>query len=152
MANDRERAHELSDNGLLFGDGIAIASGASAPTHSATNGDWYVQTVPVVLWKRVEGSWVQLIDCILQTSSSKPTFHTSGANNGELDFIEFYIGLTQITANRRSRVDMTYDASLNPTSEIWKIYDVNGTSILNTFTITHVWSGVDLVRSEGVLT
>ena len=151
--NDRDKAFEISDDGLLLEGGAHVSSGAADPTHLATNGDWYLQTDPVVLWRRIEAAWVQILDDLLRDASSKPTFHTTGVNDGELDFQEFYKGLTQTTINRRCRVDMTYDASLNPTSEIWKIYDTaDGTTILKTFTITHVWTGVDLTRSEGVLT
>lgn len=72
---------------------------------------------------------------------------------GEVNFVEVYEGATQTTINRRLRVDMTYDGNLNPTIEAWKFYDpADGTSILRTITITHTWSGVDLIKSTEVTT
>jgi hypothetical protein len=151
MTFDRDKAFDISDDGLGFDGAINITSGINAPVHSANEGDLYFRTDGSI-WKMIETVWVETASDIFRDCSSKPTFHTSGANEGELDFIEFYKGLTQTTPNRRKRVDMTYDGNLNPTSEIWKFYSPSdGTTILKTFTITHVWSGVDLTRSEGVL-
>lgn len=81
--------------------------------------------------------------------SYKPDFLA----NGEINFVEIYSGATQTTINRRVRVDLTYDGSLNPTVEAWKFYDESdGTTVLRTITITHTWSGVDLTKSTEVTT
>lgn len=81
--------------------------------------------------------------------SYKQTF----LGNGELDSVEIFDGTTQTTPNRRVRVDMTYDGSLNPTLEEWKIYDpADGITVLRTISVTHTWSGVDLTKSEEVTT
>lgn len=81
--------------------------------------------------------------------SYKPVFLA----NGELDYLEIFEGSTQTTINRRVRLDMTYDGSLNPTVEAWKVYDpADGTTVLRTITITHTWSGVDLIKSTEVTT
>lgn len=81
--------------------------------------------------------------------SYKPDFLA----NGEVNFLEVFDGATQTTAQRRLRVDMTYDGSLNPTVEAWKFYDpADGTTVLRTITVTHTWSGVDLTKSTEVTT
>ena len=82
-------------------------------------------------------------------ASLKPVF----LGNGELDYVEVYEGATQVTANRRVRIDMTYDGSLNPTVEAWKFYSPSdGTTVLRTITVTHTWSGFDLTKSTEVTT
>jgi len=97
-----------------------------------------------------EGGVLRLM---IPDASEKPTFHTTGANDGELDYVEYFEGTTQTTINRRGRVDFTYDGSLNPLTEVWKIYDPSdGTTVLETGTITHTWSGVDLTKSVEVTT
>lgn len=70
--------------------------------------------------------------------SQKPTF--SGI---DLTNVEFFEGATQTEPNRRMRVDITYSSN-NPTSEVWKLYDTDGTTILKTVTFTNTWSGFDL--------
>lgn len=95
----------------------------------------------------------EILKFTIPDCSYKPTFHLTGANDGEIDFVEIFKGATQTTINRRLRVDMTYDSSLNPTVEAWKFYDVSdGTTVLRTITVTHTWSGVDLVSSAEVTT
>lgn len=80
-------------------------------------------------------------------SSYRPSYLA----NGEIDYIEIFNGPTQITLNRIARVDLAYDASLNPTVETWNIYDtVDGTTVLRTITVTHTWTGVDLTKSAEV--
>ena len=72
---------------------------------------------------------------------------TTGPNNGELNFAEVFEGATQTTPNRRARVDITYTTG-DPTSEVWEIYDpADGTTVLRTITLTHTWSGGDLVST-----
>jgi hypothetical protein len=72
--------------------------------------------------------------------------------NGEVDYIEIFNGATQTTPNRIARVDMTYDGSLNPTAESWKIYDTDGTTILRTVVLNHTFSGADYQSSGSVTT
>lgn len=146
---DRLKAFEIED-GLLLENGSHISSGSAVPSHLAENGDVYIQTNGII-WKYVEDLWVRVLDDLVRGESCKATFHTSGPNDGELDYEEFFYGPTQTTPNRRARVDMTYDGSLNPLTEVWKFYDANGTTILFTYTITHTWSGFDYVSSNGVL-
>jgi len=59
--------------------------------------------------------------------------------NDNVDFIEFFTTATQITANRRARMDATYTGD-DLTSEVWKIYSPSdGTTVLRTITFTHVY-------------
>lgn len=87
------------------------------------------------------GSSVQdLINVINSpTISQAPTY----LGNGEVDYIEFFRTSSQITSNRAYRIDITYDGSLNPTSEVWKLYDTDGTTILKTVTFTNAFTGVN---------
>jgi hypothetical protein len=85
----------------------------------------------------------RLIDSKIPDWSEKPTYLV----NGELDFLELFNGATQITANRLAKVQMSYDGSLNPTSEVWSIYDTNGTSVLRTVTFTHSFTSYSLTNS-----
>lgn len=79
------------------------------------------------------------------SNSEKPTFLA----NGELDNIVFYSSATQVVANRIMDVQMTYDGSLNPTQEVWQIYDTaDGTTILKTITLTHTWVGAEITKTE----
>lgn len=64
--------------------------------------------------------------------------------NGEIDVVEYYNSDTQINANRIYKTTITYDGSLNPTTETTLIYDTDGTTTLKTYTLTYSYSGVDL--------
>lgn len=94
-------------------------------------------------------------DRILHTipdGSVATTYHTTGPNNGEIDYQEIFQTASQIASNRRMRVDITYTSG-DPTSEVWKIYDpADGTTVLRTITLTHTWSGGDLVNTVEVTT
>lgn len=83
--------------------------------------------------------------------STKYVFHTTGANNGEVNYIEWYDTSTQSAGNLRFKVTLGYDGSLNPTSETWVIYDDDGSTPLKTVTLTHAWSGVDITTSTKVV-
>ena len=48
---DRNKAFEISNDGLLLENGGHFASGTSAPTHSGLAGDWYFQTTDATLWR-----------------------------------------------------------------------------------------------------
>lgn len=83
------------------------------------------------------------------TNSQKPTY----LGSGEVDFIEIFSSSSQVTANRVVRVDFTYDANLNPTTEVWKHYDTaDGTTVLKTFTLTHIWTGADYTKTTSATT
>jgi len=79
--------------------------------------------------------------------SWKPTYHTSGVNAGEIDFIEIFSGAIQTTPNRRFRCDITYDAGRDPTIQTWKTYDpADGITVLSTKTLTNTWVNGDLTK------
>lgn len=90
-----------------------------------------------------------LIAHIVPNFSLKPTFLA----NKEIEKIEYYNGATQTEINRRAIVEMTYDGNLDPTVEVWKIFDTaDGTTVLKTFTITHTWVSNELTKSVEVTT
>ena len=79
--------------------------------------------------------------------SQKPIYRS----DGELGSNEYYKGPVQTIANRIAKVDITYDARLNPISEVWYQYDPNdGTTSLRTVTFTHTWVNDELVKTETV--
>ena len=80
--------------------------------------------------------------------SSKPTYLA----NGEIDFIEYFKGPTQITSNRRTKVTIAYDANLDPLTETWLLYDTDGTTVLKTVVVTYTFVGTDFTKSERVTT
>lgn len=73
--------------------------------------------------------------------------------NGEIDSVQWYSDPGLAIAKRILSVQMAYDASLNPTTETWRFYNTaDGATVVRTITITHTWSGVDLVQSDEVTT
>lgn len=78
--------------------------------------------------------------------SSKPTY----LGNGELDYIEFFKGPTQITSNRRAKATITYDVNLDPSNETWLLYDTDGTTVLKTVVVTYTFVSSDLTKTERV--
>jgi hypothetical protein len=70
---------------------------------------------------------------------------------GDLDFLEFFNSPTQITANRIARVDMTYSGG-NPATEVWKIYDSDGTTVLRTITLMHTFVTNNWTKTEQATT
>lgn len=66
------------------------------------------------------------------------TFTISYLGNGEVDYIEYFNSSNKIQANRIYRIDMTYDGSLNPTTETVTIYENDGVSVAKTQ--THIYS------------
>lgn len=60
MAIDRDRSHEISENGLLFEGGAHISSGLNAPSHTASDGDRYYRTADASEWYYLSGSWNQI--------------------------------------------------------------------------------------------
>jgi len=77
--------------------------------------------------------------------SQKPTY----LGNGELDFIEFFKGPTQITANRTT---LAYDVNLNPTAETWLVYKSDGTTVEKTIVYTHTFISADMTKTVMVTT
>ena len=151
MTIDKDRSFEVSEDGLTLGGNVHVSSGIANPTHTSTEGGLYFKDNGE-LWKYVESEWVRLCDTFVWDTSSKPIFHTTGANDGELDYVEYFKGATQTTINRRGKVTMAYDGSLNPISETWLWYDPSdGTTVLYTYTIIHTWISYDLTKSSGVL-
>jgi len=78
----------------------------------------------------------------------KPTINGSG----EVTVVAFYNSATQINANRVVQVDISYDSNHYPTSEVWKIYDTNGTTVLRTITLTPTFTSGDLTNMGEVTT
>jgi hypothetical protein len=82
-----------------------------------------------------------------ESESQAPTYNV----NGTINHIEIFTSPTQITANRTSRVDLTYDVDLQPLTEAWKFYSLsNGTTILKTVTITYTWTAGVLTNQTQV--
>lgn len=78
-----------------------------------------------------------------ETGDSQKVFETSGI----VTAVEFYHSTTQTTANRKARVDITYDTGL-PTIETWKYYGADGTTVKRTVTLTHTWASGSLTKTE----
>jgi len=76
--------------------------------------------------------------------SSKPTYNI----NGELDYIEFFKSATQTTINRRGKATITYDVNLDPATETWELYDVDGTTVLKTVIVTYTFVNSIFTKSE----
>lgn len=81
-----------------------------------------------------------------------PTLHQKVTYASNLPtIVEFFNSNSFITANRVARYDFTYTGDLL-TSEVLKIYDNDGSTILRTYTWTHSYSGVDYDSSGLVIT
>lgn len=72
--------------------------------------------------------------------------------SGEVDYTEYFNSDTQITANRIYRTDLTYNLSLDPTQSVTSIYDVDGTTVLQTITFTYAYTSGDLTSSTVTIT
>lgn len=82
-----------------------------------------------------------------ETGDSQKIYETSG----NITAVEFFTTLSQVTGNRKARVDITYTDG-NPTSEVWVYYDSDGTTIKRTITLTHTWSSSSLTKTEEAVT
>lgn len=71
--------------------------------------------------------------------------------NKTLNYIEYYNSASFITANRLARTDMTYTAALYPSTEITRIYDTDGSTILKTHTISYTFSSGDMTQSSELI-
>jgi len=65
--------------------------------------------------------------------------------------IEFFNSASFVNANRVARYDLSY-TGVNLTSEVLKIYDTDGTTVLRTYTWTHTYSGINFQSSALVIT
>lgn len=63
--------------------------------------------------------------------------------------LEFFNANSFVTANRIARFDFTYTAN-NLTSEVLKIYNADGLTILRTYTWTHTYAS-NLLTSSGLV-
>lgn len=71
--------------------------------------------------------------------------------NGTINYIEYFSSAVEITANRIFRVDLTYDADLQPLTEAWKAYSkADGTTVLKTVTRTYTWTAGQLTNKTQV--
>jgi hypothetical protein len=77
-------------------------------------------------------------------------YHNVTYSGGDVSNIEFFNSASFITANRVARYDLTYSSG-NLTSEVLRIYDTDGTTVLRTYTWAHTYSSGDFV-SSGVVT
>lgn len=59
---DRNLAHEISSDGLLFENGGHFSSGSGTPTHNGLAGDWYFKTTDATVWRLPTNgtAWVRL--------------------------------------------------------------------------------------------
>jgi hypothetical protein len=86
-------------------------------------------------------------DFINQFAPSKDSMTVTYLANGEINTITIYKDPTQTTANRLAVVTMSYDADLNPISEVWQLYDhADGNILKKTLTRTYTFTGVDLTN------
>jgi Collagen triple helix repeat (20 copies) len=84
-----------------------------------------------------------------ESESEKPTYNA----NGTINYVEFFSSSTQTTANRTAKITMSYDASLNPTSEVLQMYSfVDGETVLKTVTKTYTWVDDVLTNKTQVTT
>jgi hypothetical protein len=81
--------------------------------------------------------------------SEAPTYNL----NGTVSFIEYFSSPTQVVANRIFRVDLTYDANLQPLTETWRAYSkADGTTILKTVVESYTWAAGRLTNKTQVTT
>lgn len=86
---------------------------------------------------------VQKLGRIITGSFPHVTTKIGYLGNGDVDYVEFFNSASQVTANRIARVDLTYSSG-DPATEAWKVYDTNGTTILETTTLTYSYSSGDI--------
>lgn len=95
---------------------------------------------------------IEKIGRLITTNEPNLTQKPSYLGNGEIDYIETFNSATQINANRILRADMTYNADINPLTEVWKIYDTDGVTVLRTITFTYAYTGNDITNISMVTT
>jgi len=85
-------------------------------------------------------------------AESFPDLYESATYSGDtLTNITFYNSSSFIVANRIAKYDLSYTSD-NLTSEILYLYDVDGTTILRTFTWTHTYSSNIFQSSQLIIT
>lgn len=94
-----------------------------------------------------------LIDKIGRTQVEKfpDLYQNVTYSSGDASNIEFFNNASFITANRVARYDFTYSSG-NLTSEVLRIYDTDGSTVLRTYTWTHTYSSGDFVSSGVIIT
>jgi len=80
------------------------------------------------------------------TNSQKVTYLESG----EIDYTEIFNSSSQVTENRRAKIQLNYTND-NVTSEVITLYDTNGTSALKTITLTHSYTGDEYNKTTTVV-
>jgi len=80
-----------------------------------------------------------------------PRYQSITYSGGLPSVVEYFNSATFIPANRAARHELTF-TSLLLTSEVLKVYDSDGVTIIKTYTWTHVYSGSDLQSSGLVVT
>ena len=70
---------------------------------------------------------------------------------GDIDYIEFFDSLTQTTPNRIAKCTVTYTSD-DPTSETWRIYDSDGSTVIETQVYSYTYTSDDLTKMEQVIT
>lgn len=83
-----------------------------------------------------------------KNTSQKPTYNAGF----DVIYVEYFTGPTQTTPNRIAKVDVTYNVSLDPTTEVWTFYKLDGlgTTVEKQVTFTHTFVGADLTKTEMV--
>lgn len=82
------------------------------------------------------------IDFTVPNHSVKPTY-----TNDDITKIECFNGFTQTTINRISSLDVSYTNDL-VTSEVYKVYDTDGATVLKTATITHSYTNEVVTNTQ----
>lgn len=80
-----------------------------------------------------------------------PRYQNITYSGGLPSVVEFYNSATFIVANRAARHELTF-TSLLLTSEVLYVYDTDGSTVLNTYTWTHTYSGSNLQSTALVVT
>jgi hypothetical protein len=81
--------------------------------------------------------------------SQKVTYNV----NGTINFVEWFIGATQTTPNRRAKSTLVYGSNLFPITETLVIYSTSdGTTVLRTITLTGTYTGADLSSASEATT
>lgn len=80
------------------------------------------------------------------TNSEKATY----LGNQELDYVEIFNSPSQVTENRRAKIQLAYSSD-NVSSEVVSLYDTNGTTVLKTITLTHSYTGTDYNTTTTVI-
>lgn len=138
MSYNADRAHDISDDGLILENGVHIISGSESPQgivnpvrytiYFRTNGDIWVH-----IGSGGINAWTLSNLESLPSLSQVPVY----AGNGTLTNVTFYSSDTQIAANRVGVITLAYDGNLNPTIETTTIYSTSdGTTVLKTITKT----------------